>query len=171
MNFVIPSTLYLHSWTMIRGFEELTQSISPIMLIKLKRLPPASSWENMGRFFTQTQILSWSAGICYVKFKILLKTYRLHALNVPHVLLYHHLEIHVYLDALCFVKQLSFSFLLPQIVHLFPSFFSILLESFDLFQARRLLCSAKYSRSHINGIICSIFEARIIDRYSLHLQT
>ena len=53
-NFVIPSTLYLHSCTVITGFDTDTQSISPF----------ASSFMNTGRFFTHTQIFNSSAGIC-----------------------------------------------------------------------------------------------------------
>lgn len=54
INFVTPSTLNLHSWTVKIGLETETTSISPF----------SRSFWNIGLFLMQTLIFSWSAEMC-----------------------------------------------------------------------------------------------------------
>jgi len=68
MSLVIPSTLYLHSCTIIVGLLAETTSISPIINYYAHfflYLPFANSFLKIGLFFTQTHIFNWSAGMCY----------------------------------------------------------------------------------------------------------
>ena len=56
MNFVMPSTLYLHSWTVMTGFEADTQSISPIhvMLVTNKLTRTITQLLRKDRSFLNT---------------------------------------------------------------------------------------------------------------------
>lgn len=54
MYLVIPSILYLHSCTNNLGLEALTQSISPFK----------TSFLEIGRFLTHTNILACSEQVC-----------------------------------------------------------------------------------------------------------
>lgn len=108
---------------MMLGLEAETQSMSP----------PASSWLKMGRFLTQTQIFSWSAGMCYFSY-YLFNSYWSHRLDLVHLVLDHDLEVNVYLDSLRLVHLLPLCLLLPQVVHLLPSLLPVLLQSLDFIQ-------------------------------------
>lgn len=54
---VIPSTLNLGSWTLICGFAQEMESISP----------PCSSFLKTGRFLTQTVSWIWAVLLCFLR--------------------------------------------------------------------------------------------------------
>ena len=145
MNLVIPSTLYLHSCTVILGLELETTSISPF----------ASSCVKMGRFLMQTQILSWSAGICYIHIRSLISesstvrkwiTYRLHERNVFLLLLDKSLKIDINFDSHRLIVGSSLTPLLLRFLHTLSSFLSVHLNLLNLAKTRWFLgCSLSYS--------------------------
>jgi len=55
------------------------------------------------------------------------------------LLLYHLLKVHIHFDSMRLIHSFSLRFLLPHLLHLFPPFFSLLLQPLDLLQTTRLL--------------------------------